>query len=115
MESGGVLPSHDRGASWRTHGARGIRFGEFHALTGQVIEVGRLVEIASEAAQARPSEIIREEKNDVRLICGRELGLQQSYAQEQVEDDRSHVASVFAWTAAIKLLEMRFFEERLRI
>ena len=68
--TGRVLAGQDARASRRAERAGGIRLREPDAAGGQAIEVGRLMILAAEAGEVAPAEVVGQDQDDIRLICG---------------------------------------------
>jgi hypothetical protein len=68
----GVLPGQQARPRRRADVARGVGTGEFHPLSRQAVEVGRLVERASVAAEVAPAHVVDEDDDEVEVgLAGR--------------------------------------------
>lgn len=67
-QSSRIHARHDGRTRWRTDRACRVRVGELHALLGQAVQVGRLVEIAAERAESGPAQVVRQEEDDIRPL-----------------------------------------------
>ena len=70
--TGRVLAGQDARACRRTERARGISLRQADAAGGQAVEVGRLMILAAEAGEVAAAEVVGQDQDDVRLICGDE-------------------------------------------
>ena len=69
-----VLAGQQRGPRGRTDVRRRVRIGEAHALLGEGVDVGRVVERAAEDADVTPSHVVDQEEDDVRRSLRRSRG-----------------------------------------
>jgi len=65
--AGGPLPRHQGGAVRRADRRGGVGVGEAHAVAGETVQVGRLVERVAVAAQLRVAQVVGQDEDDVAL------------------------------------------------
>ena len=70
VKAGRVLAGKDGGTRGRTNGAGRVAVGETHSLRGEPVNMRRLVKRAAKTTAIRPTEIIREDKEDVGCARG---------------------------------------------
>ena len=66
--SGSILPTNQGGSCRLTVRTRRVTIGEFHALGGHAVDVGRLVVFASVTGQIRVAEVVREDEDEIGAI-----------------------------------------------
>ena len=64
-DGGWVLAGEDAGAGRRADRAGRVRVGKAHALAGEAVDVGRLVEGTAVADEVLPAHVVDEDKDDV--------------------------------------------------
>src|SRR5262245_58933113 len=62
-----VLPAHERCASRLTIGTACVAVGEFHTIGGELVDVWRLVVLATEAGDVDVAQVVRENEHDIGL------------------------------------------------
>ena len=72
MKSRRVTATENGGAAGRANRAGGVAIGEAHAVFGELVDLGCLVECGTVTAEIPPTQVIDEEENEVGFFLGKQ-------------------------------------------
>ena len=83
----GIAPGHQRTARWRTDRRGHVEAGQLAPFLCHLVQMGRSVQLRAEGSDVGVAEVIDENQDEIRFVCGSSNGRK---AQQECEKESGH-------------------------